>query len=244
MNNELSVSKEITVLIKLQQIDSEIYHIEAEKKFKPLEIKKLRDSLSSMEAELSKAQDELKSVQTKHKSKELELEVSEGEISKLQKQLYQIKTNKEYTTMLNEIERRKADKSILEEEVLKLIDEIDIANNRLSDEKRLLVEEKKVIDAKTADIESQIREMESSLSGFKEKRDRIKPEVNPDILANYERLLIGKEGLALVEVVNDTCGGCYMALPPQVINEIRKMEKIVNCENCQRIFHIKNDSAN
>lgn len=244
MVNEINIANELSFLMELQKIDSEIYHIEAEKKFKPVEIKKLRDSLSSMEAGVSRAQDELKSVQTKHKGKELELEVSEGEISKLQKQLYQIKTNKEYTTMLSEIERRKADKSILEEEVLKLIDEIDIANSRLSAEKGFLVEEKKVIDAKAADIESQIREMESSLSDFKEKRDKIKPKVNPDILANYERLLTGKEGLALVEVVNDICGGCYMALPPQVINEIRKMEKIVTCENCQRILHIKNDSAN
>ncbi|MFH1646062.1 MAG: C4-type zinc ribbon domain-containing protein [Candidatus Omnitrophota bacterium] len=244
MTNQFDVANEFSFLIELQKIDSEIYHIEAEKSAKPVEIKELRDSFSSKQAGLNQAQDSLKAIQAKRSEKELELESSEVEIAKLQKQLYQIKTNKEYSVMLSEIERHKADNSLLEEEILKLMDEIEAASSKVSAEKELLAQEKNAIEVNVADIESKIKEMEASLAALKMKREEIRPNVNPGILANYERLLAGKEGSALVEVVNHSCGGCYMPLPPQVINEVKKMEKIITCENCQRMLYIKNESAN
>ena len=211
----------------------------AKNRVKPKEIKQLQDSIADKRTALNKAEDDLKALQVRHKDKEGELATREDAIKKLQTQLYQLKTNKEYSTMLHEIESKKADKSLLEEEIIKLMDVIDEANRKVSDEKVGFEQEKVKVEQQVKVLESRIKEIDAKLQELQKSRGSITPDVDHNLLLDYEKVLVGRNGDALVEVVNDACGGCYMNLPPQVINEIKKKDRIIVCESCQRMLFIK-----
>ncbi len=243
MNEKINIAEQTDLLISLQALDTQIYKMISEKELKPLEINNLEDSQKLKQSGMKEAEDNLKSIQLKHKEKEIMLGTKEEEVRKLQGQLNQIKTNKEYTTMINEIESHKADNSLLEEEIIKFMDSIDQAKARIVLEKQKFAEESKSIDTRIKEIKQQINDIEEAAIELKKKREGLTPLIGKKFLSEYERILVGKDGQALAEVVNDNCGGCYMQLPPQVINEINMKEKIVFCENCQRILYIKDEKA-
>ncbi len=243
MDENIDIAKQTDFLIGLQEIDAQIYKMESEKELKPQEISDLKDSLGQKQCGMKDADDNLKAIQLKHKEKEMLLGTKEEEVKKLQGQLNLIKTNKEYTTMVGEIESHKADNSLLEEEIIGLMDSIDEAKTRIDKEKQKFAEESKSIDTQIREIEKQVRDIDAAIIELREKRDALTPLIAKKVLSEYERILVGKDGQAMAEVLNDNCGGCYMQLPPQVINEINMKEKVIYCENCQRILYIKNEKA-
>lgn len=243
MAEEINIAQQLDILLRLQEVDAQAYKLNAEKEAKPDEIKKLKDSLESEKTALSEAETNLKNKQLKRKEKEVELGTKEEQIKKLQAQLYQIKTNKEYTAMLHEIEGKKADNSLLEEEILRLMEEVDKAAAKVEEEKKRFQEVSGDVDAEIKKVDTRVEEIDNMLTELKKKREEITPTVNPKILKNYEKILNGRDGLALVEVVNDACGGCYMNLPPQVINQIKMLDHIICCESCQRMLYIKDETS-
>jgi uncharacterized protein len=241
MTNSMDISQQMGFLIKLQAIDSQVYRLKAEAEEKPKHIALLKNSLESKKAGIKQAEDNLKALQLKRKEKEIALGSKEGEIKKLEGQLYQIKTNKEYTAMINEIGSRKADNSLLEEEIINLMDSIDGAKSVLNNENEKFSQESKNIDVQIKEIEKDISDIELQVSEFEKKRQELLPSLDSKLLPEYERILSGREGQALAQVVHDACGGCYMQLPPQVINEIKMKQSIVRCENCQRMLYITDE---
>lgn len=239
MIEKTDIGQQLIFLLKLQDVDAQVYKLIAEKEAKPEEAQQFKDSLAAKQAALEEAKENHKNIQLKRKENEVELGTKEGEIKKLETQLYQIKTNKEYTAMLHEIERKKADNSLLEEEILKLMEAVDATAAKIQEEKKKFEDISKDVDVEIKKIETRVKEIDSMLAELKKKREEIEPTINPKILKNYEKILNGKDGLALVEVVNDACGGCHMNLPPQVINEVRMLDHIIQCGSCQRMLYMK-----
>ena len=172
------------------------------------------------------------------KDKELQLQQKEEQIKKLQTQLYQLKSNKEYSTMLTEIQGIKADNSIVEEEMIKLMDEIDVAKKKIAEEKELFKKEE--IDAQKEKDASKTREkdVDIRLSDLSAQREKIVPGIEKQIIARYERVLKNRDGLAIVPVEHSACGGCHMNLPPQVVSEAKLKEDIIVCGSCNRILYV------
>ena len=241
MSNSVDIAQQTEFFIKLQDIDLQIYRLKAEAEEKPKNIAFLKDSLESKKADIKQAEDKLKALQLKHKEKEVDLGSKENEIKKLEGQLYQIKTNKEYTAMINEIESRKADNSLLEEEIINLMDSVDQAKSALEDEKEKFSQESKKIEEQIKEVEKDISDIKCRISEFNKKRQELLPYLDSKLLIEYERILSGRNGQALAQVINDACGGCYMHQPPQVINEIRMKQSIMRCENCQRMLYISDE---
>jgi len=121
------------------------------------------------------------------------------------------------------------------------MDDIDAAKAELNKEKAKFQEETQEIDSQIKEIEAKVKEIEASLTDIKGQREKLVPSIDQKILKEYERILSGRDGQALVEVVNGTCGGCHMLLPPQVINEIQMKEKIIHCDSCQRMLYIRDE---
>jgi uncharacterized protein len=235
------IEKQIELFFKLQDIDTQIYSLKAEADEKPKAIAQLKELIENKKAGIKQAEETLKSFQLKHKDKDIALGSKEGEIKKLEGQLYQIKTNKEYTAMINEIESRKADNSLLEEEIINLMDNIDHAKAGLEDEKQKFSQESENIDSKIKVVEKQISDINAKISELNKTRQELLPAIDAKLLQEYERVLIARNGQALADVVNGACGGCYMQLPPQIINEIKMRQHIIRCENCQRMLYIANE---
>ena len=238
---KVDIAQQIDKLIKIQEIDSVIYRLRAEKEQRPQQIQQLKQQSEQEKKVLEDNKNSIKQLQLGRKEKEIELETKESEVKKLNVQLYQLKSNKEYETMQNEIKGLQADGSVLEEDIIKLMDAVEEAEKGLTGEQKQLEQKQQEINVQIKRIEDEIKSIEDGLAKEEEKRKQVTIGVETRILSNYQRILKAKGGLAMVPIVNSTCGGCHMQLPPQVINEIRLKHEIIYCQMCSRILYDKGE---
>lgn len=233
-----NLKEQIDSLVQLQTIDSEIYSLKYEKESKPQEVKTLEVVFAEKKQQLANLEKISLDLQKQRKERELELGTKEESIKKLQTQLYQLKTNKEYQIMLKEIGDVKADASIIEDKILESLEKIDKVKNDINLEKLRLGEQEKIFHQQKTDINNRLKEIDDRLAQLEAMRKQLIPEIDPKILSQYERILQNRDGLAIVSVENNSCKGCNLYVPPQVINLIKMCDRLVTCEACNRILYI------
>ena len=239
----VDLKTQTTNLIKLQTIDSEIYALRYEKESKPQEIKVLETSFEQKKQHLANLEKTALDLLKQRKEKELELASKEESMKKLQTQLYSLKTNKEYQAMLQQMNDGKADASVIEDKILQLLEQGDKIKNDIEQERQKLKEEEKVFLGHKKKLEDRIKEIEERLAQLEAQREQVIPEIDHKIRAQYERILTNRDGLAIVGVKNNTCQGCNMFVPPQVINLIKMYERIITCEVCNRMLYIEENES-
>ncbi|UCD14960.1 MAG: hypothetical protein JSV34_04355 [Candidatus Omnitrophota bacterium] len=239
---KINIKDEIRKLILLQEIDSKIYVFKQKKDVdNPVLLKKIKSEDEEKKAALEAFEDSVKQTLLKKKEKELDLTSKEETISKAQAQLYQLKTNKEYQAKLSEIGSLKADVSVLEEEIIKILDEIEEVEAKLKNEREKVARHQKESKEKEEKILSEQKEIEVEIKVLEDKRNKISKEVDKTILFKYERLISSRSGLALAAVRSESCGACFLRTSHQKINEIKMYKELIFCENCVRILYIPED---
>lgn len=238
---DVSIRDQMKNLVELQKLDAEFYQYKRDLKEKPEKIEALKVAFEGKKATCHALEEELKVKLLARKEREVDLQAKEADIVKANAQLSQLKTNKDYKAKLTEIENIKADKSLIEEKILILYDEADAINAKLQKEKDTLAGEEKNFLAEKSKIEKEVKELDEKAKALEARRKEKAKDINPRLLTQYERILKGKEGLAIVPVINNSCGGCYMNVPAQVVNEIKKHEELVSCEFCARILYTEED---
>ncbi len=236
----ISIADQLKVLVELQALDAQIYELKRQKENKPVEAASIKAKQQEFTKEVHALEARYKAFEVKKKELEIELEQKEGQIRKLQSQLFQCKTNKEYSAMQREIEGVKADKSIIEEDVIKMMDEADQLKARQQSERDILKVKEAELQKELAKIDEQVKTFQKQIDEFQAGRLGLLPKVDPKILARYEKILEKTKGLALVPVVKEgACGGCNIVLPPQMVNEIMAGTKMIPCESCARLLYIE-----
>ena len=231
------MADQIETLRQLQQLDGEIYRLRKQEQDKPRELEQMTAEVAAQEATMKAAEARVTTLQMSQKDKEGELQAREANVKKLQGQLFQLKTNREYTTMQHEISATKADNSLLEEAILKLFDAIDQAKQERHVEQQRVAKEQERLKTERTRIEGELAEIRERISQLERDRQSLIPAVPPQTLTVYERILAVREGLALVPLLENACGGCHRRMPPQVVNEVYLKAKLVTCENCSRILY-------
>ena len=235
----ISIPDQLKVLLELQELDAQLYGLKTKLKGIPQEAASLKAQSQKATQGLQALGEQHKAFEVKRNQMEGDLGQKEAQIKKLQGQLFQVKTNKEYSALQKEIEGHKADKSVLEEEILKLMEEMDRVKGRSEEEKKAL----QVKEAEVAEVLSRLDEettsIENSMGRLQTARSVLTPKVDPQILSQYDRILERKEGLALVPVRKSACGGCHMVVPHQMINEIQTSGRLITCESCARILYVE-----
>ncbi len=234
------ITQNLDALKKAQQLDSEIYHTELLLDEIPSQRAKLQTDLEQEKVHFNDLEKSVKSIQIKLKEKELELSQKEGQIKKLDGQLSQVKTNKEYSALQQEIASLKADNSLLEEAIIHILDEVEAAKEEAGKEKEKFAVITKSFQEKDNELASQEKNLKSRLVDLKKQRDDTVALLPPELGELYNRIVVKKQGLALALVNGEVCTACQMQLRPQLINEIRLAERIVTCENCSRILYFEN----
>lgn len=235
----IDLKAQLSSLIKLQAVDSEIYKLNNEKAQKPEEIKKSEAAFEEKKKNMAALEVKLLDLQKQKKERELELGSKEENSRKLQGQLYSLKTNKEYQTMLQQIQDSKADASLVEDKILEVMDVTDKARVEVEQEKLRLKDEEKVFLGEKKKVQDRTKEIDDRLATLDGQRKQILPDIEAKILAQYDRILANRDGLAICLVKTDSCGGCNMLVPPQVINLIQMYERIITCEICNRILYVQ-----
>jgi len=238
----LNLKAQLDSLIKLQEIDTQIYALHSEKSAKPAQIKELENIFESKKSHMAELEKQALDLAKQKKDKELELASKEEAAVKLQGQLYSLKTNKEYQTMLQQIQDAKADASVIEDKILEILEESDKLKAVVEQEKLKIKEEEKLFLLDKSKIETRLKEIDDRLSQLEATRKQAVVDIEAKILSQYERILTSRDGLAIVTVNDNSCGGCNMFVPPQVINLIKMYERIITCETCNRMLYI--DEAN
>jgi len=235
----IDLKNQIIGLIRLQELDSEIYALGNEKAAKPQEIKAITEAFELKKQGLTALEKKSLDLQKQRKEKELELATNAEGVKKLSGQLFSLKTNKEFQTMQQQIADTKADGAVIEEKILISFEESDKVKAQIDAENLKLKEEEKIFQQQKKTVETRVAQIQDRLNQLDAQRKQALTNIDSKMLAEYERILHSREGLALVTVKDNSCGGCHMLVPPQVINLIKMYERIITCETCNRILYIK-----
>ena len=239
----MSLKDQLNKLIQLQQIDSRIYTLTKKKEEEiPAAKEKISEEFHAKKQALESFKEKVKQLQIKKKDRELDLVSKEESVKKAQAQLYQLKTNKEYQAKLTEIASLKADVSLLEEQVLKALEELEKSEAQYKQEATNLAEEENKFKQEEATIKKEEDDIAVELQTLTDSRVTHSREVESDISEVYGRLLQTRSGLAIAPVnSNNSCGACYIQVTHQRINEIKMYSDLVYCESCLRILYIPED---
>ncbi len=229
---------QLETLRKLQAIDAELFRLRHDQRHKPLMLEQTKASVQQQQAAAQAIETRLRAVQMQQKEKELELSTREANIKKLQGQLFQVKTNKAYTAMQHEIDQCKADVSLLEEEIITLLDATEHTKREHEAQLGQVSQQQAALREDEARVTKELAIIQEQITALEQQRQTFLPLVKRETLSVYERVLTSREGLALVPLINDSCGGCHMVQPPQVVNEVYLNAKLVTCESCNRILYV------
>lgn len=233
------IAQNIDTLKRSQQLDGEIYHSRLLLEDIPAQRVKLKSDLELEKCHSEDLDKALKEIQMKLKTKELELGQKEGQIKKLDGQLSQVKTNKEYGALQQEIASLKADNSLLEEEIIHILDEVEAAKEEARKEKEKFTVISKSFQGKDDELLAQEKTLRERLVDLENQRKEAVAQLPHELGDLYSRIALKKQGLALAVVNGEACTACQMQIRPQLINEIRLGDHIVVCENCSRILYFE-----
>lgn len=231
--------EDLAQVMELQNLDLEITRLQREIEKIPREIAELEHGLASSRGAWEQSRERLAALEQLRRSKDRELEDVMAEQRKRQGRLFEIKTNQEYAAVLREIEGLKARYSKLEDEILELLDQIETAQQVVQDEAALFREREKAFEDKRSIREGELRQLQGDMGRLEEERHRQVSRVEPGLLQTYQRLLRSRGGVAVAQVKDGSCMGCYVSLTPQTYNELRKGDILLSCANCQRILYWK-----
>lgn len=224
-------------LIAVQEIDTALDALREESE-------KLQEGLRMIRQEMEEARGAFEALkkegilfQTEKKSQEMDLETQEEAFKKHQRELNTVKSNDAYTALLKQIETVKSEKGVLEDTLLTLLQKIEDHGKALTAKDRELKEREKKAGEEMLAIETQIKANESQReSQEKIRRERLE-QIPAGAMTRYEAIRHIKQGMAVVPIAGEICGGCHRRLPAFVIDAVRKDQALIACESCSRILY-------
>ncbi|HEU4717580.1 MAG TPA: C4-type zinc ribbon domain-containing protein [Bacteroidia bacterium] len=235
--NEVPVEEKLRAIYTLQQIDSQIDRIRTVRGELPLEVRDLEDEVTGLETRLNNLNDEMKALEDSITEKKNAMKDAAAQIKKYEGQQGKVRNNREFDSLSKEIEFQNL--------------EIQLAEKRIKEFKAQIVAKKELIDASAGileerknDLKMKKDELEDIVSETRKEEDDLlakskaaEAKIEPRLLNAYKRIRTNvRNGLAVVPVERDACGGCFNKIPPQRQLDIRTHKKLIVCEHCGRIL--------
>jgi uncharacterized protein len=232
------VDVQLQTLINLQAIDTRIAGLEADAARLPREIAAIHAAVEAAKKDAEQAKARLDAATNDQRAKEKDLEVVQGKRAKNEARLYEVKTNKEYSAVLIEIEEIKQEKARMEEEVLVLMEAQERFTSDIREAEARFKQRESEGRSQEATLTEQLRGIEADLAGVRTERKELASKLPRNILADYDRILRARAGLALVPVTKPNfCGACRMTITPQRLQELRAQSSLIPCESCGRYLY-------
>lgn len=231
-------------LIRLQNVDIEINAVSALLEAVPARLESFESDAKAAAEGVTRAKDKLAANQKKRRDLEGDVKAVKEQAAKFKRQLNDVKTNKEYTALLKEIEEAQHKTERIEEEILgemiaadDIEKEIKASNSKKAADEARIQSEKQIVLAEKAAHEAR----RTALEG---EREAILPEIPPEQLKLYERIVRRMRGVALSAIKDDDfCSLCQMRVRPQMLNELMEMKQVILCEACGRILYLPRPPA-
>jgi predicted nucleic acid-binding Zn-ribbon protein len=232
------VSAELQALIDLQEFDTRIARLDAEVARLPKQIEQIQQALNEAGRSLGTLKAKVDQTRKDLRLKEKDLEVAAAKRAKTEARLWEVKTNKEYSAVLLEIEEIKQEKASTEEEILALMEMQERLTADLRDaEARMKVREQQAREDE-AKVRKKLAEVEGELSVVRAERQSRAREIPASLLSSYERILKARSGVAVTAVgAGQVCGACRVSIRPQAMQELRTSGDLMLCESCGRYLY-------
>lgn len=234
---ELTIEEKLQHLYELQRIDTEIDKIRTLRGELPLEVQDLEDELAGLETRLENLKTEISEAEKSVSQKKLEISKSEELIKKYSDQLDNVRNNREYDALSKEIEFQKLEIELQQKRIREALKTKSEKEEALEISSQQYEEKKADLEAKKAELDDIIAETHKDEEDLIKKSEQLSQNIEERLLTAYKRIRANaRNGLAVVTVDRDACGGCFNNIPPQRQLDIRSRKKIIVCEYCGRIL--------
>ena len=235
--NEFSVEEKLRALYQLQSMLSEIDKIKTLRGELPLEVQDLEDEVAGLGTRIEKIQNEIAELKANVVNKKIEIEAAKVSVEKYKSQQENVRNNREYDVLSKEIEFQSLEIELCEKRIRDAQAAEKAKNEELERSTEALEERKQDLEAKKAELEEIVSETKQEEERLREKAKALETTIEPRLLQAFKRIRKNsRNGLGVVYVQRDACGGCFNKIPPQKQLDIRSRKKIIVCEYCGRIM--------
>lgn len=236
-STDYSVEEKIIALYELQKIDSKIDEINKIKGELPLEVQDLEDELAGLETRMANITAEIETLTSTSKQRKEKIEQAKVLIAKYETQQNNVRNNREFDSLSKEIEYQKLEIELCEKQIKEYTAEIKIKKKLIEDAQVIASDRKIDLAAKKQELESIDQETAKEIEILMQQSTSAAEKIDARLFSAYKRIRDNvHNGLAVVTVKRDACGGCYNRIPPQRQLDIRMNKKIIVCEYCGRIL--------
>ena len=234
---DFSVEEKLVNLYRLQRVDSSIDQIEILRGELPMEVKDLEDEVQGLINRQTRIEEEINGITEFIEDKKAAIKESEALLAKYEQQSDNVKNNREFEAINKEIEMQGLEIKLAEKHIRDANEELAEKVKALENAKKNIATKDGVLTHKKGELEKIIADTEIEEKELRAKSDDARTHIDERLLYSYDRIRNSyRNGLAVVAVERDACGGCFNSIPPQRQSEIRLHKKIIVCENCGRIL--------
>ncbi len=227
----------IAKLLILQERDQKLLTAQRDGEKIPRDEAAAKNRLADDAALVARAADALRQCEIATHKIELDIATRRNTINRLKQQQFETRKNEEFTALGNEVIRYEKEIDQLETEELEMMEKADALRLQLRDAEQKLARSQALVDDDLKDLQIKKEQIAAKKTELTADRAALAAEVEPEHLALYERLIKTKNGTAVVQVVNQMCGGCHMKLVPTTLVKVAAGAEITQCENCGRILY-------
>lgn len=234
---EITIEEKLKALYELQIADSEIDKIRILRGELPLEVQDLEDEIEGLLTRIKNFEDEIKDLQAMVQGKKASIKESEVLIKKYEDQQMKVRNSREFDSISKEIEYQALEIQLSEKRIKEY-------NIQLSDKKLIIEDSKAILQDKKGDIDLKKSELDEIIGDTKKDEEKVLKKsvkieklIEDRLLNAYKRIRgNAQNGLAVVSVERDACGGCFNKIPPQKQLDVASRKKVIVCEHCGRIL--------
>lgn len=235
--NELTVEDKLKALYQLQTMLSEIDKIKTLRGELPLEVQDLEDEVAGLHTRIEKLKAEMDELNNNISSKKIEINNGKAAVEKYKTQQDNVRNNREYDVLSKEIEFQSLEIELCEKKIKEFTADSKNKEQEITQSENALEERKKDLEAKKSELDEIVSETKQEEEKLREKAKALETTIEPRLLQAFKRIRKNsRNGLGIVYVQRDACGGCFNKIPPQKQMDIRMRKKIIVCEYCGRIM--------
>ena len=234
---EFSVEEKLSSLVTLQKIESKMDEIRILKGELPMEVADLEDEIQGLHARQTRIEEEINGVTDFIQQRRDAIKDAEALVKKYEKQSDDVKNNREFEAINKEMEMQQLEVKLAEKHIKDATEEIAEKAVLLEKAKKNIANKESTLTNKKGELEKIIAANEKEEKHFSKLAGEAREHVDARLLTSYEKIRNSyRNGLAVVPVERDACGGCFYSIPPQKQSEIKQHKKVMVCENCGRIL--------
>ena len=236
-SQELTVEQKLKTLYQLQTTLSKIDEIKTLRGELPLEVQDLEDEIAGLETRIERIKSEIAELKTNIAGKKVEIETAKASVAKYKDQQNNVRNNREYDFLSKEIEFQTLEIELCEKRIREFTEQEKAKSEELDNSIVTLEERKKDLEIKKGELDEIISETKQEEEKLRDKAKDLETKIEPRLLQSFKRIRKNsRNGLGIVYVQRDACGGCFNKIPPQKQLDIRSRKKIIVCEYCGRIM--------